>query len=147
MKQNPKTIQELIQLAKNKQVNSRIILQVGVLNPKTAEKIKEEHGENVEGFYVHLDIYGVRHTLDKHTNEELEEERGNIPIEDVDFQLVPFVVGSPDGIRTDLGKQKNTIIIFLRIKIAYEVVVVFSINKRRKRLLFKTMYKRKKKKK
>ena len=141
---NP-TLDQIIAIAKTKK-NKNVAIQIGSINSAIASRVREETQQEIDRFKLFVDVYHVRHVLNNHFDKNLEHKRGNFPLRESDFKLIKIIATSPDQINFDKGKQGQWLIIFLRIKIRFDLFIVFSVSKKKKRLLFKSMYKRKKKK-
>jgi hypothetical protein len=76
-----------------------------------AKQILREAGVAVpdfKGFSRVLDIYGVRHALREHGDEATETARGQVPIEEKDFGLIPEIVERVTNGKTYLARARSS---------------------------------------
>ena len=93
-----------------------------------------------------MDSNGIRHALRKHGNDKLESKHGEIAINIDDFSKLPQILKEPDAI-TYAGKNRlkqETFLYEKRIGSIYYVAEAVRHSKTGNKLIFQTMYKRKK---
>jgi len=114
---------------------------LGEITDKQKQDIQQATGINIEDYSEHiLDESNIRHAWKRHTNAKIEESRNQIPLTEADFALIPFVLQEYDSIKEGLSGKLQTIEYHKRIN-GY-IVVVEEIRTKRKKLAFKTMYKK-----
>jgi hypothetical protein len=65
----------------------------------------KDMGINIEGYEHEISNYFIRHVLKSHGDEKKESSRGNLPIEDEDFEEIPTIIEHPDF--TIFGAKRN----------------------------------------
>jgi phage-Barnase-EndoU-ColicinE5/D-RelE like nuclease3 len=141
-----KEIRELVEYALFDIENKNKALEIGIVNKKQSEVIKENTGIETYGCKRFLDTSAIKHILRKHGSIKTEEKRGQIAINIDDFENIPTYIANADLIeyvgknllQQDVFKytsQQNGLIIII------ESVV---INKRGNKIYIETMYKKKK---
>lgn len=130
MIKNKNSINDFVAKSKKNKQGNKLFLDFGSVNSTEAKQISKITGLNLLNYKRSLDESGVRHAL-KHNN-----------ITDSDFNLIPIIVLDYDFIGE--GKQKGTIV-YKKI-IGKEYFYVEVVRKSRKKLVIKTLYKRKKRK-
>jgi hypothetical protein len=114
---------------------------LGEITDKQKQDIQQATGINIEDYSEHiLDESNIRHAWKRHTNAKIEESRNQIPLTEADFLLIPFVLQEYDSVKKGLSGKLQTIEYHKRIN-GY-VVVIEEIRTKRKKLAFKTMYKK-----
>lgn len=110
--------------------------------------IKQKTTIDIYGYWVCIDNYGIRHTLEHHGNPISEAKRGQLNIVKEDFVTMIDVCLYPDNIKfSDNAKNNQRYLQFEKeienkIFIVKEVRTVTSTKKNKiNRLMFHTMYK------
>lgn len=88
-------ISEVIKLAKQKGNNENKIVLIGSVQTKLIKEAKE-NGFDLNGYKHNIDVYGVRHSFNKHTNRDKEESRGQVALTDDDIKEAMNIVYSYD---------------------------------------------------
>ena len=118
---NNKDIIKFVNMAKNEKNNKKLLY--GKITKETAMKIKKAINLDVENYNIALKSDAVKHIFKKHSsnNEYL---RGQVPVTEKDFELIPDIIANYDEIV--LGKEtfsgKPTIIFNKKINNLYYVV-------------------------
>jgi len=86
----------------------------GQVTPELAQKIITATGLNLDGYIHVLDNYGVRHARKEHSDAGAERRRGQEPVDDATFLLIPLVVLAPDSI--EHGGKSSTGLDVVRFK-------------------------------
>ena len=81
----------------SKQVRNNAKLYYGKLNKKVSDKIKRKFGIKVKNYNISLKSDSVKHIIKKHGSSK-ELLRGQLPIIDSDFELIPEIVSNYDNI-------------------------------------------------
>jgi hypothetical protein len=86
------------------------------LGPVTgAPRIQAATGLDLAGYAAVMDNYAVRHTLRQHGNARAEETRGQLPMEAVDFGLIPLILNESDQVFADgKTKQGRDVVVFTK---------------------------------
>jgi hypothetical protein len=71
-------------------------------------------GLDIEGYHHEITNYFIRHVLNSHGEEKKETSRGNIPIGNEDFLLIPAIIGSPDYIVFGARRNSKDRIIYIK---------------------------------
>lgn len=145
------TIQQLVAIAKSEDEEQKnIAFSFGIFPNKTAQQISSLTQINIIGAIRLLKPYGIAHTITWHGNMR-EFERGQIPVYDTDFDLIPTIVDEYDLCeRASNDKRGNPSIYFHKIinQVRYTVCMTYTARKERysnemiKKLSFSTMYKK-----
>jgi hypothetical protein len=81
-----------------------------------AARIEAATGLAVAGYAAVMDNYAVRHTLRQHGNGKAELARGQLPIDEDDFGLVPLIMGEADDVFADgKTKQGRDVVVFTKV--------------------------------
>ncbi|MDO8776600.1 MAG: phage minor head protein [Burkholderiaceae bacterium] len=81
-----------------------------------AARIEAATGLPVAGYAAVMDNYAVRHTLRQHGNVKAELGRGQLPIDEDDFGLVPLIMGEADDVFADgKTKQGRDVVVFTKV--------------------------------
>jgi len=121
-------ILDLIKIARTHKTSKNTI-SIGKITKFQADVFKKQFGINVREYERTIDADGVRHALNRHPN-----------LFDTDFLTILLIVDSPDVV--GLGKEKDTIV--YRKDFEKYFFYVECIQKGKKQLALKTLYKRKK---
>ena len=116
---------------------------IGVV--EDASTIRSLTGIDVDDFRYVLSNEGVRHALDRHGISEEERGKGQLNLTDDDFHLLPQIVAGPDWIRRGRrdGNAGEPRIKMRKVMGEAAYTVVGEIKRRRRRIDFVTMWKRK----
>lgn len=139
---NKKDVIEFVKKSKIESSNSKIYF--GKIDILVATKIEKEIGLNVNNYNLSLKSDSVKHILNNHSSKR-ELLRGQIPIVEKDFQLIPNIVSNYDKVyKSGLTKQGKCVITFEKT-IGDKYYLVNNISDKKHTLEVHTMYKRKKK--
>ncbi|MDR3248489.1 MAG: hypothetical protein LBT39_06860 [Treponema sp.] len=88
------------------------------INPVDPWIIKnaKDVGINIDGYTHEISNYFIRHVMKTHGNEKTELDRGNIPINDTDFEKIPEIIENPDYVV--FGGKRNGIEKIIYVKYA-----------------------------
>jgi hypothetical protein len=101
MNNHPKqlnTINELLEYVKTAINNDIRFVIFDELDEQEIEKLFAISGFDLQNYRRIIDSYGIIHALNKHGNETIEKQRGQIAITLNDFLLVPKIAKMPDKI-------------------------------------------------
>jgi phage-Barnase-EndoU-ColicinE5/D-RelE like nuclease3 len=141
-----KEIKELVQFALDEHPKHKII-SIGEASKTQTDLINQFVKEDVTGIERFIDTHGIRHAIKEHGSPKTEEPRGQIAVNLDDFELVPTILKSPDKIEY-AGKNslKQDVFIYTKeIDNIYFIAEAVRFSKKKgNKLMFETMYKRKK---
>ncbi len=135
-------IEILFDFAQNSISNKNQVVKFGKIDDIQAALIFEKTEIDIKGYQRVIDVYGIKHALKQHGNEQQEEKRGQIAIKKEDFLLIPQIVTSENVIwagKNRIGKDC----------LLYEAIIddifyyVEEVRIGRKELALNTLYKRK----
>ena len=135
-------INELVQFAITSKSPANKKLELSIIETAEAKKLKIKTGLELNGYKRIIDKFGINHTLKEHGNEKTEKARGQLPITNEDFELIPQIVKTENVIYSGLSKTGLDCILYEAI-IDDVYFYVEEVRKGRKELCIKTMYKRK----
>lgn len=145
------TIQQLVAIAKcEDEAQKNIAFSFGIFPNEKAQQISSLTQINIIGAIRQLKPYGIAHTITWHGNMR-EFERGQIPVYETDFDLIPIIVDEYDLCeKANNDKRGNPSIYFHKTinQVRYTVCMTFTAKKERytnrmiKSLSFSTMYKK-----
>lgn len=135
-------LKQVIDKAKNNP-NERQKLIIGSVTDELAQKAKD-NGIDISGYNHDLDVSGTRHAFKEHGTEKTEKPRGQIPIDDTDFEKIPDVIYKADEINFT-GKNKTGLETITYKKTMPDNIVFYveEIRTGQKTLSINTMYKHK----
>jgi len=104
----------------------------------------QDLGIMIDEQYKHtLDNSAVRHTVNIHGSDK-EKLRGQIPVNEQDFLLIPDIVSSYDSISTEKNRRDQDLIIYTKTMLDGTTFYVEEVRLKRRELAACTLYKRKK---
>lgn len=112
------------------------------VSPLAATRIKEATGLDVSGYQHTLDEASVNHILNEHGDARREAAQGQIAIKADDFEKLPWVVETGSVKSGGLTKQGLETIEYSK-EVDGELIVIEEVRTGRKKLVPKTMYKKK----
>lgn len=112
------------------------------VSPLAAARIKEATGLDVSGYQHTLDEASVNHILNEHGDARREAKQGQIAITADDFEKLPWVVETGSVKAGGLTKQGLETIEYSK-EVDGELIVIEEVRTGRKKLVPKTMYKKK----
>ena len=126
--------------------NEKQVFSLGKVTDKNAEMIKSVLGLDVTDYNRVIDNYAVKHTMSKHRDNTKEMKRGQQGLKTEDFGFIPQITESPDFIQPgSKNKQKNAPVVNYEKELESILYIYLEeIQKGKKRLSMKTMFKRKK---
>ena len=98
-------IGELIDLAKTEGTNINKVIIIGELDPQVATILSEQSGILLTNYKFSMDVYAIKHILKNHGIPEIEIPKGQIAVNDKDFELIIDILENPDLVFYD-GKNK-----------------------------------------
>ena len=98
-------IGELIDLAKTEGTNINKVIIIGELDPQVATILSEQSGILLTNYKFSIDVYAIKHILKNHGIPEIEIPKGQIAVNDKDFELIIDILENPDLVFYD-GKNK-----------------------------------------
>jgi len=113
------------------------------VDESAATRIKQDTGYDVRGFMRRVTTESIRHMLNDHSKQAVEDRWNQIAITDSDVKLIPEIINNPDSvIRTKTDSGENAILYEKEIDdTRYSYIEV--VGKRKKRLTSKTMWRKK----
>jgi hypothetical protein len=120
-------------------------IKLGAVSPWIVENARDV-GLNIDGYGHEISNYFIRHVIKSHGNTQKEASRGNLPIQDDDFQKIPAIIEKPDHIILGAKRNNEDRIIYVKIledgtMLYFEEVLTGKSNKS---LRGNTLYKTKK---
>ncbi|MDR0798709.1 MAG: hypothetical protein LBN18_02985 [Dysgonamonadaceae bacterium] len=101
-------------------------------------------GIDIDEHYVHtIDNFSIAHSLKQHSHLQNEKLRGQIPLVDSDFEMIPKIIEKYDKIEFSKNKRNQNIIKYSKTFIDGTTYYVEEVRVGRKELSMLTMYKRK----
>jgi hypothetical protein len=141
-----KEIRELVEYALSDIDNKNKALEIGIVNKKQSQIIKENIGLETYGCKRFLDTSAIKHILSKHGSIKTEEKRGQIAINIDDFEQIPFYISNADSIEY-VGKNRLKQDVFkYTTNEENQIIIIESVvlNKYGNKIYIETMYKKKK---
>ena len=140
-----KDINEFIKTSRNV-FSSNSKLYYGKLDKETSYKIKSVFDKDIFGFNLSLPLNSVKHIFKKHGNTFKEISKGQCPVRNYDFKLLPFIISNFDSLKVSkyLTNFNNQVLIFKKIIEGVCYVIVTFVSFRSRTLEIKTIYKQKK---
>jgi hypothetical protein len=131
-------------LDSGRDTSTRTHVQLHEVNPNIVKDIYKLTGKNIAGYKCSIDRSEVNHTLNNHSNQKREENRGQIPVVRDDILFVPEIIDYPDNViyagKDRIGRET---IRFEKVIDKVNYVVFAAILSGRKELAFKTLFKQK----
>ena len=132
---------QLLEKAKNSP-NERQVICIGKVSSKL-NKYALQNNFDLTDYEHNIDVSGVRHAIKEHGSKKTEIPRGQIPIDDADFEKIPLILYSYDNVvftgQNRIGRETIT----------YEkkfpdgcIYYIEEIRQGKKTLTINTMYKR-----
>lgn len=140
-----KTSEDVINFVQeSKKTSNNSKLYFGKLGKKIANKINQAIGINLENYNLSLRSDNIKHILKKHSNKS-EILRGQIPITEADFQLIPEIITSYDSIKQTGSTTNGKPSITFTKQIGDNYYLVNYVSDKSHNLEVQTMWKQKKK--
>lgn len=124
------------------QAGEKMVRDYGPVSALAAERIQKETGIDVAGYEHALDADSVRHILNQHGNAAKEAAKGQLAVTLQDFEALPYVVETGTVKAGGLTKQGLETIEYSK-QIGGELIVIEEVRTGKKKLIPKTMYKKK----
>ena len=105
-------------------------------------QVLKKYGINTFGFTADLNTSFVNHAIIEHGNPSVEEKQGQIAVNYDDFSKIPNVINNPDYIVIERYKDSSIGLVFVKNMEENTPFVVELRSRKKKRLLAKTMYKK-----
>lgn len=105
-------------------------------------QVLKKYGINTFGFTADLNTSFVNHAIIEHGNQSVEEKQGQIAVDYDDFSKIPNVINNPDYIVIERYKDGSIGLVFVKNMEENTPFVVELPSRKKKRLLAKTMYKK-----
>jgi hypothetical protein len=141
-----KEIKALVEYALFDFKNKNKSLEIGVVNKKQSEIIKQKLGVNLYGCKRILSTSAIKHILRVHGSIKGEEKRGQIAINIDDFENIPIFIANAHKVEY-AGKNKLLQDVFIHTTEMDGLIIIIEsvvINKHGNKVYIETMYKRQK---
>lgn len=116
-------------------------IRYATVSEEVASLVREEAGIDVSGYRHVVDASALRHAIKAHSSEATEASRGQEPLTDDDFALIPEIVADPDAVES-MGKDKiGRDLLRYRKRFNGTTYYVEEVRTRRRELAAKTMWK------
>jgi hypothetical protein len=130
-----KIANQIIELAKSKFNPDKVQrLDLFEVDDKIANKFKESAGINISGYIHQIESCALRHALKRHGSDRL-------PITCEDFGLIPEIIRNFDYIKFGKTQRGLKSIIYIK-RFNATIICIEELRRGKKRLSFKTMYKK-----
>lgn len=116
-------IDELIDKAKSGNNENQTVI-ICEVRPHIANIINENIGKDISGYMRTIDMYAVKHAINRHSNEKIEKSRAQLPLTDNDIENAPDIINSPDTIILGLKNERKQDLIFSLKKIENDKVLI-----------------------
>lgn len=136
------TIEELVQIALHTPNHKQIKVSLGKLSEEEIAKIAQETGFDLTDFERIIDNYAIKHINKKHGNEKKEASRGQVAIDEADYQQIAALIDKSSveySGKNDIGN--DTLMHVAELDWLY--FYVEEIRTGKKQLAGQTLYKRK----
>lgn len=123
------------------QGNEKKAIRFAIVGGEEAARIKEATGLDVVGYKHTVDVYGIRHTLSGHSDQQSESLRGQEAVNSDDFGMIPEILALPDNVSyVGTDRYGNDLIKYeKKLGGAYRYVEV--VRTKRKELVIETLWK------
>ena len=126
---------------KARTASNNLKLYMSKVKKNVSDAIKTKFNINVEGYNISLKNDDVRKVYKDHGTEETEVPRGQVPITEEDFTLIPLIINEPDNIELRGTSEQGKPAIAFEKNINGNRVVVTYVSDKHKNLELQTMYK------
>lgn len=127
-----------------KKIPSNAKLYFGKIGKTVANKIKTQLGIDVENYNISLKADSIKHILFHHSSKN-EILRGQVPIVESDFNLIPEIVSNYDSVEKSGTTQQGKPALTFKKQIGDTYYLINYISNKNHNLEVQTMYKQKKK--
>lgn len=140
------SIQELLTyIQQSKGSDLKAVCELGLLPEGLVIRIRQEVNADVQGFYLTLDSYGVRHAFNGHSQER--GSRDHYPLMEADLLALPEWIATPttivEGATKPLSMQPRRLRLEYALSNQTKTVLILEIRPKYRRLVLVTMYKTK----
>lgn len=133
-------------ISKNINIKINAKLYYGKLNYNITKHIEKELNINLLNFNLSLQAHTVKHILNNHGKNNVENNRNQTKIEPNDFILIPTIISNFDKIYSSKKiENNNDSIVFQKIIKNHKYILICYISLKKRNLEVKTLYKIKKK--
>lgn len=133
---------DILNFVKNAQkAANNLKLYMSKVAKSTADIIKQKFNIDVNGYNISLKNDDVRKIYKDHGKEETETPRGQVPITEEDFTLIPSIINEPDNIELVGTSQQGKPAIRFEKNIEGNTVVITYVSDKHRNLELQTMYK------
>jgi len=94
-----KTIGDLVDYVLTDTTNAKRAVRFQTVTPEEAAQLKKQTNLDLEGYHHTIDNYGIKQALEQHGNMNSETQRGQLPIEKSDIQMIPEIVKNYDSVK------------------------------------------------
>jgi len=142
--ETPTTIGELYDLAKSRKTgeDKKVTLDYAKVSDDLADRFQRELNLDIRGFVHRLDEQYIRHADDGH-DAIGEWRKDQIPITKSDYEMLEYVVNTPDDIKIVGKTRQNLPVVQFRKRVNGHIIVLEVLHggKRSRYLNFLSMYK------
>jgi leucyl-tRNA synthetase len=135
------SIRELVELTYCDPGAPRHRVAFGEITAELAQKISTATGLDLQGYVHVLDNYAVRHARKEHSDLGAERRRGQDPVDDATFLLIPWVVLEPDAIEYAGKSSTGLDVVRFKKRVNGLLVVVEEVRAGKNLLAVITVYK------
>ena len=135
---NPQDVSSFVESAKKVPSNSKLYF--GKIGKTIADKIKSTLGVEIENYNISLKADSIKHILSHHSSNK-ESLRGQIPIVETDFNLIPEIVSNYDGVEKSGITPQGKPVITIKKQIGDIYYLINYVSNKNHNLEVKTMYK------
>lgn len=140
--QNISDIKKFVSSAKTVPSNAKLYF--GKISTKLSDKIKQSIGIELNNYNISLKADSIKHILKKH-GKSTETLRGQIPVVDSDFELIPEIVSEYDSVEKGRETNDGKPSITFKKQIGEEYYLVNYVSDKNHNLEVQTMWKQQKK--
>lgn len=138
-------LSKILELVKYSKENSEEYREInfGTISNFKAQDINMKTGVPVLQCTKVLSSDGISHAFESHGDDVKQKLRGQIGIQDSDFELIPSILNDYDSVEKGLNNRQKFSAVLFKKKInkrIYHVVMIVLGNKDNRHLKFKTMY-------
>jgi hypothetical protein len=90
------------------------MVKIGKVEHRIVQNTKDT-GIDIEGYEHEISNYFIRHVLKSHGDHKKEAARGNLPIEDKDFEQIPAIIEHPDYAIFGAKRNGENRLIYIKI--------------------------------
>lgn len=139
---NPQDVSSFVESAKKVPSNAKLYF--GKIGKTIADKIKSKLGIEIENYNISLKADSIKHILSHHSSNK-ESLRGQVPIVETDFNLIPEIVSNYDSVEESGITPQGKPVITFKKQIGDVYYLVNYVSNKNHNLEVQTMYKQQKK--